>query len=433
MLFTKAINELIFVPKLITAPFFRWLQHRKSHSFSIANRLIKYLDVNNLISQNQFGFRAKHSTVHPLFSLTSAAARALNNKKMFLVLFCDLRKAFDTCDINILLKKLSKLGILGCELSWFKSYLTNRKQFVIINDAVSDLLDILIGVPQGSILGPLLFLLYINDLPSQSSLLSLLFADDTALAAEEDDIESLALTVNREFQKICNFFRLHKLSLHPDKTKFMIISQAKNVPAISIFINNNNPDCNDPKNIFLLTQVFHSDPLPAIKYLGVFFDPQLNFNHHIDYVSKKISQALFTLRSVQHFLPENALKTLYFSIIHCHFIYAIEIWGCALQSALNNLFVKQKSAIRIICGKKYNAHTEHLFKKLEILKFPDLVNFCKLKFMYQIIHKQSPILLHNTWLPTDKDETWHWTTKTWTEDEYSETKTTSTNLRQNLI
>jgi hypothetical protein len=293
---------------------------------------------------------------------------------------------------------LSKLGILGCELSWFISYLTNRKQFVIINDAVSDLLDILIGVPQGSILGPLLFLLYINDLPSQSSLLSLLFADDTALAAEEDDIESLALTVNREFQKICNFFRLHKLSLHPDKTKFMIISQAKNVPAISIFINNNNPDCNDPKNIFLLTQVFHSDPLPAIKYLGVFFDPQLNFNHHIDYVSKKISQALFTLRSVQHFLPENALKTLYFSIIHCHFIYAIEIWGCALQSALNNLFVKQKSAIRIICGKKYNAHTEHLFKKLEILKFPDLVNFCKLKFMYQIIHKQSPILLHNTWL-----------------------------------
>jgi hypothetical protein len=236
----------------------------------VANRLTNYLNVNNLISPNQFGFRSKHSTVHPMLSLVNAAAKALNQKKLFLVLFCDLRKAFDTCDIPILLKKL---GIAGTELAWFQSYLSNRSQFVAIEDSVSDLLFILFGVPQGSILGPLLFLIYINDLALCSRLLSLLFADDTALAAEDDDVNRLVQFVNEEFRKICNFFRLHKLSLHPEKTKFMIISPSRNSPLVQIFINNNNLNQHDPNKIFQLTQVLSTDQIPAIKYLGVFFDP----------------------------------------------------------------------------------------------------------------------------------------------------------------
>jgi hypothetical protein len=363
----------------------------------VANRLTHYLNVNNLISANQFGFRPKHSTVHPMFHLLNSAACAISNKKFFLIIFCDLRKAFDTCDINILLKKMSKLGIRGAELRWFQSYLTNRKQFVAIDDAFSDLLSIIIGVPQGSILGPLLFLLYINDLPACSALLSLLFADDTALAAEDDNLENLVMYVNAEFQKVCTYFRLNKLSLHPDKTKFMLISSAKTSPAISISINNNNDDQNDRKNIFRLAQVFPSDQIPAIKYLGVYFDPQLNFKFHVDYVSKKISQALFTLRSAKNFLPRNALKTLYFSLIHCHLVYAAEIWGSTINSNINSIFLKQKAALRVVCGEKYNAHTEHLFKQQNILKLSDLIELSKLKLMYQIINRQSPQLLHDTW------------------------------------
>jgi hypothetical protein len=123
-----------------------------------------------------------------------------------------------------LLSELYKMGVRGVELAWFKDYLTNRKQFVFLEGKSSSLLDILIGVPQGSILGPLLFLLYINDLPMCSDLMSILFADDTTLSAAGDDLSNLADFVNTEFQKVCEFFRSNKLSLHPDKTKFMIFT-----------------------------------------------------------------------------------------------------------------------------------------------------------------------------------------------------------------
>ena len=130
------------------------------------------------------------------------------NKKKSIAIFCDLKKAFDTCNHEILLSKLKKYAIDGCELEWFRSYLTNRKQFVTIFNYSSPLLDISLGVPQGSILGPLLFILYINDLPLSSKLLALLFADDTTLVYTHDDIKTLVEIVNTEFRKVCEFFRI---------------------------------------------------------------------------------------------------------------------------------------------------------------------------------------------------------------------------------
>ena len=144
-----------------------------------------------------------------------------------------------------------------------------------IDDVCSDILIIINGVPQGSILGPLLFLLYINDLPNCSTLIALLFADDTALYAEDDNIERLILTVNTQFQKICNYFRLNKLSLHPTKTKYLIFSHSKMVHDndFSVFINNNNEGSNDPNLITEIARVKNTDDTPAIKYLGVFLTP----------------------------------------------------------------------------------------------------------------------------------------------------------------
>jgi Reverse transcriptase (RNA-dependent DNA polymerase) len=362
-------------------------------------RFMCYLEDNNILSCKQYGFRPKHSTYHPMLNLTNKAFSALNSKKHMLIIFCDLKKAFDTCNVNILLKKLQKVGVFGIELEWFKSYLTDRWQYVTLNNFDSILLRILTGVPQGSILGPLLFLIYINDMPECCDLDFNLFADDTALISEDDDIDNLFRKTNHEFQKVCAYFRLHKLSLHPDKTKYILISNSRNVNEIAskIFINNNNPDQNDPKNIHEILRVRTTDKVPAIKYLGVYFDPGLTFTYHVEQISHKISRALFFLRRVKNILSTAALRTLYFSLVHCHLIYAIEIWSLTAQRNLNELFIKQKMAIRIISNSKYNSHTAPLFKMLKILPLESLAKVSLLKVMHYYVRDMMPTSFNSTW------------------------------------
>ena len=365
----------------------------------VYNRLFTYLEANSLLSPHQFGFRPNHSTAHAMTLLLNKISQSINSKKHTLIIFCDLQKAFDTCNHNILLKKLSLLGISGNTLLWFKNYLTNRKQFVSIDNFESSLLDILTGVPQGSILGPLLFLIYINDLPLCTTLLSKLFADDTALAESSNDLVQLFSTVNSEFHKLCTYFRRNKLSLHPAKTKFLLITHNNAIisPDLKIFINNNNSNENLTGNIIEIGRITSEDTVPAIKYLGVFFDPLLNFKFHISQLSKKLSYALFSLRQVKNFLPLPALKSLYYSLFHCHLVYAIEIWSCASQSLLKPLISKQKAAIRIISLQSYNAHTEPLFKSLSILPLMDLIEISNLKLFHSFFYKTLPSEFNGTW------------------------------------
>ena len=238
----------------------------------VCKRLNVFLENNKLLSDHQFGFRMQHSTIHPLTLFINKISETLNKKEHALAIFCDLRKAFDTIDHGILLQKLHAMGIRGTNLLWFQDYLSNRKQFVQIDGVNSFIMNIKIGVPQGSILGPILFLIYINDLPSVTSLFSSLFADDTKLVATHSDLVSLYDYANAEFQKVVYYFRANRLSLHPSKTKFILFSNSREAASIDlkIFINNNN--INDiSKPLIPIERIHSNSQIPAIKFLGVFY------------------------------------------------------------------------------------------------------------------------------------------------------------------
>lgn len=181
--------------------------------------------------------------------------------------------------------------------------------------------------------------------------------------------------------------------LHPAKTKFIIFSKNRNLPDPLIhFVNDD-----DGPATATLQRINRGDDEPAAKFLGVYFDCDLSFNFHITTISKKLSKALYLLRSAKHIIPENCLKTLYFSTFHCHLIYAIQIWSCCQSSLVNKLFKQQKNAIRILSGAAYNAHTEPLFKAHEILPLPDLISFFKLQFMHRYVNSLLPISFNDTW------------------------------------
>jgi len=363
-------------------------------------KLSKFLESNNLLSSKQFGFRPSHSTSHPSVLLLNFLTEALNKKLHAAAIFCDLAKAFDTCDHSILLHLMKKKGIQDTELSWFNSYLSNRTQFVSLGDIKSNLSIISLGVPQGSILGPLLFLIYIDDLPDSTNLPVYLFADDTVILACDRNLDSLIEKLNTGFRSVCSYFRNHKLSLNPKKTEYIIFSSSQLIheSETHVFINNNNPEQNDPSNIFEIKRINLDDETPAYKYLGVFFDPNLNFKFHIQKILSKLNRALYTLRTVKNFLPKSALKSLYYSLFHCHLVFASEIWSSTSESLLNEISKKQKMAIRIITNEKYNAHTRHLFKQEDILPFDLLIQYLKLSFMQSVIQKRAPIALDGIWI-----------------------------------
>ena len=189
----------------------------------IHSKLYMFLEANNILFNQQFAFRKNNSTTYALIQITERIKESIDNGKYGCGLFIDLRKAFDTVNHEILLLKLEHYGIRGIILDWFKSYLSNRKQFVYINGISSSLKDISCGVPQGSVLGPLLFLLYINDLPNISKILNFyLFADDTNIYYENENLAQMEKIINLELKKLSMWLKINRLSLNIGKTNFVI-------------------------------------------------------------------------------------------------------------------------------------------------------------------------------------------------------------------
>ena len=323
----------------------------------VALKLTNHLDLNKLLYPYQFGFQRGLSTEHNLLHLTNFVSTALNENKFGIGIFLDLKKAFDLVPHNILLKKLKKLCNNDKIVNWFQSYLNNRYQAVEINGAKSNLRLINMSVLQGSVLGPLLFLCFINDLNLSTNLLSLLFADDTCLLASGHNIKDLILLCNTELQKIANWFSANQIAINVSKCKYILFhnkGKAINLDGSEILSNLNERNReNKPENIFPLARVSNSSPCSenlTYKYLGILLDENLSFNAHTEYICKKLAKSLFCLRRAKNNLSEKGLLNLYHAFFHAHLLYCANIIGCTSQTNIKKfLLYKKGCASDCIC------------------------------------------------------------------------------------
>ena len=332
------------------------------------NRLDSFIEKNCILSECQYGFRNSRSTYMALMDLIENICESIDKKKYVMGIFIDLKKAFDTIDHNILLNKLFHYGIRGISNDWIKSYLENRKQFVQYDDAISDCKEILCGVPQGSILGPKLFILYINDICNISEIMKfVLFADDTNILCKHENYVSLCELVNVELSKLSKWFSINKLSLNVKKTSYMVFGNRH--------VNN---------NIKIRIDMEEIEKVHVTKFLGVYIDYRLDWKRHIDHIINKVSKSISIIYRASQKLNETALLMLYNTLILPYLSYCSEVWGRTYITNLNPFFAKQKKFVRIIGRLSKHDHTTPLFLKFKILKLFDLFEYKASCFMYLV-------------------------------------------------
>ena len=340
----------------------------------VHNQLHKHFQDLKLYYNSQYGFRTKHSTELAALELIDRTIKSLDQNECPINIYLDLSKAFDTLDHEILLSKLDYYGIRDKAHDLLRSYLTNRKQFTQCNNKSSDPLIITTGVPQGSILGPLLFIIYINDISKVSnSFYPIVYADDTTLSATLGTfgpVKDQRKKINTELGKISDWLKLNKLSLNINKTKAMIFrTPQKTVQPPTIEIDN--------------TPI---EFVHEFNFLGIIIDQHLTWNAHIKYIRNKLSKVAAVLTKLKNFLPKPTLLTLYNSMFLPHINYGLLLWGSGSESIFN----LQKRALRIINNSNYNAHTEPLFKSTKLLKIKDLCTLQELKFCHRLENKSLP-------------------------------------------
>lgn len=333
------------------------------------NRLFDFLRQEDILYDKQFGFRKSYSTQMALLLLTDRITNAIEHGEFCMGVFLDFSKAFDTVNHSILLQKLNYYGIRGVANDWVRSYLHNRSQHVIYDEKRSSTINISCGVPQGSILGPLLFLIYINDLSKISnSLYMIMYADDTNVFISGKNLKDLEIVMNRELAFLSEWLRANKLSLNVSKTHYMIFSPSK--------IKHN-------QNIKLkiIDEEIHS--VNQTKFLGVILDSHLTWKPHVKYISSKVSKSVGIISKARKYLNQKSLQCLYYSFVYPYFLYCTPIWGGAKKCTLDKLIKTQKRAIRTISNKPKRTPSLPLFKSLQILTLNQIYEVQVLLFVYK--------------------------------------------------
>ena len=352
-------------------------------------RMWSFIKKHNIISNHQFGFRGGRNTADAVLEFVDGCVDAVDRRHNVIAVMLDLKKAFDTVNHNVLMKKMERMGFRGVILQWFGSYLSNRRIRVAVGGVVSEESMINIGLPQGNVCSPLLFIMYINDMFRASGVASCLhFADDTTLYLSNDSLDRLCTDISGSLLIVSRWLSANRLTLNIDKTNFMLFSHNE-IPINSINVHIGGK---------ILKRVHNCN------FLGIKIDDRLKFNSHISDVCSKISRAVGVLFRMSVFVPPFILKTIYYSILYPHLIYGVVIWGnCGI---VNMCRVKRihKRAERLIQVSN-NAEDSHCNKLLSVqsivsfftaLKFHKCVYGTDHMYFSDKINNLLPIHSHDT-------------------------------------
>ena len=341
----------------------------------VYSRLYSFLNIHNCIYDLQFGFRSNHSTNHALISLTEKIREALDNGQYACGIFIDLQKAFDTVNHDILISKLSHYGIRGNANKWFRSYLNKRQQFVSINGFPSTMKTMEYGVPQGSVLGPLLFLIYINDLNNAIKFcLTHHFADDTNLLFSATSLKKIQKYVNLDLKSLSKWLKANKIALNENKTEVVIFRDPRKKSDYELKIKING------KKLTLSRYV---------KYLGLYIDCHLSWKEQEGHSTTRLSRAKGMLCKIRHFVNQDTLLMIYYGIFSSILTYGSQIWG-QYKRIVDKLQIIQNKAIRIMNFKPSRYPSNSLYKESRILKISDFITLQNFLFAHDNLNKKLP-------------------------------------------
>ena len=341
-------------------------------------QLTNYIDQYSLLSNSQFGFRKNHST-ETCLSMLDKMYKELDKGYIGGVVFLDLKKAFDTVNHKIMVRKLVSLGVSINSARWFESYLMNRCQLTKIDDVCSECI-VSHGMPQGSILGPLLFLIFINDLNTAVELCGTsMYADDTTVFYFARDEEELALSIQYDMQSISYWMRQNRLNLNVSKTKFMKVGSRQRL--------------NGTRNIGVSLNGELIETVVNFKYLGLIMDQHLQFHPHIDYIIDKTMTKLGLLYKTRTLFDVSTALMLFKSLITPHFDYGCLIYEVAPQYQLQRLQIVQNAAARLILLEQPDTPIYELHERLHFDTLATRRSKTMVKVTFAVLHDQQPLYL----------------------------------------
>lgn len=341
----------------------------------VLNRMIGFLEKHKIVSKYQYGFQKGRSTLDALVDVIMTLQDTLDEGDKAILLCIDLCKAFDTVCHKILIDKLSFYGFRGIINNWFQSYLSNRSQMVRVHTEDSEEMINDQGVPQGSILGPVMFLLYINDLPEVIEYgKPTLFADDSGIIYSGTDFNHSIYHAQMDINSIEDWATRNLLTINSSKTHYVKISTSHAKPEI-----------ND--QLFICKNKI--DPVPETKFLGIIIDSNCKWDKQVANIIKKIAPTIGTLAHIRHYVPKATLIHIYNSLIHSKISYAMEVWGGGYSTHLKPLQSLQNRALRHITFTNYRESVKQKYIELKIRNLSSTYN-CKTATLAHKMVKKHP-------------------------------------------